>query len=221
MGWRTSSDDCWMHDVTDLLSSFRFCPSVPRRRQVKWIADEWRWRLTDVSVNWWLGSYDVFISLYSPPPPLYLSRGVRDTDHGAGTANQSVTINISSEQPQEWPPWFPHKLLRSNNAKVWWILNKTFKIRNGTCSLMTRGICCNQVRGKLHCYECWNQTQVVVHSTSQQSTTCWSDRKLVKTSPDFFSVLAVANTGSCVGPQNKIGHPAGCRFPCWVPAEYK
>ena len=26
---------------------------------------------------------------------------------------------------------------------------------------------------------------------------------------------------SCVCPQNKIGHPAGCRFPCWVPAEYK
>ena len=34
-----------------------------------------------------------------------------------------------------------------------------------------------------------------------------------QTSPDFFPVLAVANTGSCVGPQNKIGHPAGCRFP--------
>ena len=30
----------------------------------------------------------------------------------------------------------------------------------------------------------------------------------------FFPALAVANTGSCVGPQNKIGHPAGCRFPC-------
>ena len=27
-------------------------------------------------------------------------------------------------------------------------------------------------------------------------------------------VLVVANTGSCVGPQNKIGHPAECRFPC-------
>ena len=26
---------------------------------------------------------------------------------------------------------------------------------------------------------------------------------------------------SCVGLQNKIGHPAGCRFPCWVPAAYK
>ena len=30
----------------------------------------------------------------------------------------------------------------------------------------------------------------------------------------FCPVLAVANTGSCVGPQNKIGHPVGCRFPC-------
>ena len=29
-----------------------------------------------------------------------------------------------------------------------------------------------------------------------------------------FPVLAVDNTGSCVGLQNKIGHPAGCRFPC-------
>ena len=28
-----------------------------------------------------------------------------------------------------------------------------------------------------------------------------------------FPVLAVANTGFCVGPQNKIGHPAGCRCP--------
>ena len=35
-----------------------------------------------------------------------------------------------------------------------------------------------------------------------------------KSSPDFFHVLAVADTGSCVGLQNKIGHPAGCRFPC-------
>ena len=37
----------------------------------------------------------------------------------------------------------------------------------------------------------------------------------------FFPVLAVANTGSCVGPQNKIDGPAGCRFLCWVPAEGK
>ena len=30
--------------------------------------------------------------------------------------------------------------------------------------------------------------------------------------PQFFPVLAVANTASCVGPQNKIGHPVGCKF---------
>ena len=37
----------------------------------------------------------------------------------------------------------------------------------------------------------------------------------------FFPVSALANTGSCVGLQNKTGHPVGGRFPCWVPAEYK
>ena len=37
----------------------------------------------------------------------------------------------------------------------------------------------------------------------------------------FVPALAVANTGFCVGSQNKTGHPAGCRFPCWVPTEYK
>ena len=36
-----------------------------------------------------------------------------------------------------------------------------------------------------------------------------------------FVVLAVANFGSCVVPQNKLGHLAGCRFPCCKPAEYK
>ena len=35
-----------------------------------------------------------------------------------------------------------------------------------------------------------------------------------KTSSDFFPVLAVANTSSCVGPQNKIGYPVAFRFPC-------
>ena len=35
-----------------------------------------------------------------------------------------------------------------------------------------------------------------------------------KTSPDFFLCWLWLTHGSCVGPQNKIGHPAGCRFPC-------
>ena len=35
-----------------------------------------------------------------------------------------------------------------------------------------------------------------------------------KTFRDFFPALAVANTGSCVGSQNKTSHLAGCRFSC-------
>ena len=35
-----------------------------------------------------------------------------------------------------------------------------------------------------------------------------------KTSPDFSLCWLWLIHGSCVGPQNKIGHPAGCRFPC-------
>ena len=35
-----------------------------------------------------------------------------------------------------------------------------------------------------------------------------------KTSPDFSMCWLWLTHGSCVGPQNKIGHPAGCRFPC-------
>ena len=31
--------------------------------------------------------------------------------------------------------------------------------------------------------------------------------------PPISPVLAVANTGFRVGPQNEIGHPAGCSFP--------
>ena len=42
-----------------------------------------------------------------------------------------------------------------------------------------------------------------------------------QTLSQVFHVLAAANTGSCVGPQNKIGHFAGCRFPCLVLAEYQ
>ena len=41
------------------------------------------------------------------------------------------------------------------------------------------------------------------------------------TSPDFFLCWLWLTPGSCVGPQNKIGHPAECTVPCWVAAEYK
>ena len=34
-------------------------------------------------------------------------------------------------------------------------------------------------RNKLHSSECWNQTQITVHSTSHHSTLGWSGRKLL------------------------------------------
>ena len=64
-------------------------------------------------------------------------------------------------------------------------------------------------------------------SRSVYSQTCYAYRQefLISTLPvhppaffpkplPIFPALAVANTGSCVGPLNKVGHPAGCRFPC-------
>ena len=33
---------------------------------------------------------------------------------------------------------------------------------------------------KLHSFECWSETQIILHSTSQCSAICWSDRKLVR-----------------------------------------
>ena len=37
----------------------------------------------------------------------------------------------------------------------------------------------------------------------------------------FFLCWLWLAHGSCVGLLNRIGHHAGGRFPCWVPAEYK
>ena len=37
----------------------------------------------------------------------------------------------------------------------------------------------------------------------------------------FFLCWLWLTHGSCVGLQNKIGHPTGSRFPCWMPLEYK
>ena len=37
----------------------------------------------------------------------------------------------------------------------------------------------------------------------------------------FFLCWLWLTHGSCVGPQNKIGHPDRGRFLCWVPTEYK
>ena len=37
----------------------------------------------------------------------------------------------------------------------------------------------------------------------------------------YFQCWLWLTHGSCADRQNKTGHPAGCRFLCWVPTEYK
>ena len=45
-------------------------------------------------------------------------------------------------------------------------------------------------------------------------TSCPFTCMISKTSPDFSLCWLWLTHGSCVGPQNRIGHPAGCRFLC-------
>ena len=56
-------------------------------------------------------------------------------------------------------------------------------LRFFVCFFSARGRCEQFLRGqggKLHSSECWNRTQIVVHSTSQYSTTWWSNQTHVK-----------------------------------------
>ena len=62
---------------------------------------------------------------------------------------------------------------------------------------------------------------IAIHATPTARVSSLQISTLPVYSPAFFknlsrdfSALAVANTGSFVFPQNKTGHPAGCRFPC-------
>ena len=71
--------------------------------------------------------------------------------------------------------------------------------------------------GSVYCHACYAYCQGFLPCFYPSGKfTCIFSQNLSR----FFPALAVANTGSCVGPQNKIGHPVGCRSPCWVPAEY-
>ena len=62
---------------------------------------------------------------------------------------------------------------------------------------------------------------IAIHATLTAMDILLANFYLPAHSPAFFQnlsrvfpVLAVADTGSSVGLQNKIGLPAGCNFPC-------
>ena len=64
----------------------------------------------------------------SPKHTIKIQGSALSIGHPSTSANP-VTFNIVRENPEEWPPGFPHKLKRSSR-------NKT-EIGNGTRSLMT------------------------------------------------------------------------------------
>ena len=60
----------------------------------------------------------------------------RAANHPATSANQKVPIHNPREKPEEWLPYFPQKLKHIGRVEVWLILNETFKVSNGTRSLV-------------------------------------------------------------------------------------
>ena len=69
---------------------------------------------------------------------------------------------------------------------------------------------------------------IAIHATLTARISFLPISTLLAHSPAFFPNLSQLflcwqwlTHGSCVGPQNKLGHPAWCRFPFWVPTEYK
>ena len=95
-------------------------------------------------------------------------------------------------------------------AKHRMIPYRAFKLSNGVRPVMTRRISCNQRKQITFILNAEIKTQFVMQSTSQHSTIRWKAFTCIFFQNFFrvFPVLAVANTCSCVGLQNKLGHPA-------------
>ena len=75
--------------------------------------------------------------------------------------------------------YFLTKPKESNGLEDRLILSKTFRVSNGAYSLIIRNISCNQVRQSAIIWML-NQTQIVVHSSSQHSSTWWSVEMFVR-----------------------------------------
>ena len=125
-------------------------------------------------INWCTGQHDSIAGDFPwgecPKLPLVETEwgcsGFRAANHPKGFS-QLEHYNIWLQKSKEWPPCMSHRLKRRKRVKDWWILNKTFKISNGTCSLTMRDISCNQMRQ--------------ITFTQFRPTTWWSNGKLVST----------------------------------------
>ena len=114
------------------------------------------------------------------------------------------------------PPW-AHQLSIALSFPQWGAADAEIKVLSGESTEL-----------KCSSFKVWSRS-VYSHTsyTDCQRFLPWWFRSFQSIHLHFFPKplpsfsCVVANTTSCVGPQNKIGHPAGCRFPCWVPAEYE
>ena len=107
------------------------------------------------------------------PPSSYVVfwlRGFGTSNHLAASFSQSVKINNPQENPEQWPPCFPHK--HRNGAKDWLIPSKADKFHNGFTFIDDERYHLQSDEAiSIRSLECWSQTQIIVHFTSQHSTT--------------------------------------------------
>ena len=89
----------------------------------------------------------------------------------------------------------PYELNDSNRAKGWWIPKETFKLNYGDVHWWWV-ISATIQWSNLYLFECWSQTPVIVHSTSQHSTAWWAHRKVCEERKGEVSKLSAEPSAS-------------------------
>ena len=110
----------------------------------------------------------------------YFTEGSRLPITSLALAYQNVANNFLCKKPREClPPCLFNKLGCAKRVKDGWFQTKPVKISNRPHSLMMVDISCSQVRQKLHSFECWIQTWIIMYLISQYSATWQPDGKLL------------------------------------------
>ena len=76
----------------------------------------------------------------------YVNREFPAAYHPTASANQSVTINVPHEKPEQLPQCFRNTLKHGNEAKDWLSPSKTFQMINAARSLVTSDSSFNKMK---------------------------------------------------------------------------
>ena len=211
--------------------------SVPVRCFTNWATSLHKYSSSDLNVVWFfltaLGNNEkeqAFIVSLAPHFP-HDSRSLLPKRHCTIRQGGSYNCSTKNKRDSAWTPLV---------VKVNWI--SYFNIAVILCDLTSHSRSGKLRTQKLKSHLMRAQSlkvlplkpgvgqYIAMHATHTAGNFFLANFYLPVNSPAFFSlknlsrvfpVLAVANTSSCVSPQNKIGHPAECRFLRWVLAEYK